>query len=301
MWESTFERRARRPTVRHVQAVTFDHYLAGIVGLGLLRHWYADGEANDARLAELADVLSKRGENPYSLELSPAERSVDVGYAEWAESYDGPNPMIDLEETVVTPMLERLAAPELRALDAACGTGRHARLLDTCGCATTGVDQSEAMLEVARAKVPNASFEHGDVEHLPFDDDAFDLAVISLALCHLPDPTAAVVELGRVLAPGGTLVVADPHPMGGILGGQAFYGGVGKGRPMTFVRNHRHGASTWLRAFAAAGLVVADCIEAPMTEQQIVGDPVASFHPDAVRAAFTGLPSVWIWELRVPN
>lgn len=284
-----------------MQAVTFDHYLAGVVGLGLMRHWYADGEANDARLAELADVLSKRGEFPYSLELSPSERSAHDGYAEWAESYDGPNPMINLEEAVVTPMLERLASPGLQALDAACGTGRHARLLAACGCVTTGIDQSEAMLEVARSKVSNVSFEHGDVERLPFDDDSFDLAVVSLALCHLPDPTTAVVELGRVLAPGGTLVVADPHPMGGILGGQAFYGGVGNGRTMTFVRNHRHGASTWLRAFAAAGLVVADCIEVPFTDEQMAGDPSAAFHPEAALAAFTGLPSVWVWELRVPG
>ena len=111
-----------------------------------------------------------------------------------------------------------------------------------------------------------------------------------------------MIELGRGdRLPGGTLVVTDPHPMGGILGGQAFYGGVGKGRTMTFVRNHRHGASTWLRSFVAAGLVVADCIEAPMTDAQIAGDPGALFHPDAVRAAFTGLPSVWIWELRAPR
>ena len=121
--------------------------------------------------------------------MSPAERSVEDGYAEWAESYDdGPNPMIQLEEAVVTPMLERLAAAGVRALDAACGTGRHARLLDSLGCVTTGIDQSEAMLDVARSKAPNVSFEHGDVEHMPFADDAFDLAVVSLALCHTSRP-----------------------------------------------------------------------------------------------------------------
>ena len=169
------------------------------------------------------------------------------------------------------------------------------------GCVTVGIDQSHTMLEVARSKVPAASFEHGDVEHMPFGDDTFDLAVVSLALCHLPDPTNAVIELARVIAPGGTLVVADPHPMGGILGGQAFYGGVGKGRPMTFVRNHRHSASTWLRAFRAAGLVVVECIEAPFTDEQIAGDPSAMFHPDAARAALTGLPSVWVWELVVTD
>ncbi len=280
--------------------VSFDHYLAGVVGLGLIRHWYADGDANDARMKELADVLSKSGQFPHSLELSPAERSLHEGYSEWADSYDGPNPMIELEEAVVLPILERLAAPGCEALDAACGTGRHAAVLHGRGCATTGIDQSEAMLAVARSKVPAATFEHGDVEHMPFDDGSFDLAVVSLALCHLADPAPAVVELARVLRRGGTLVIADPHPIGGLLGGQAYYGGVANGRTMTFVRNHRHGASTWLRAFRSAGLLVEDCIETPFTDAQIAGDPSAAFHPEAARAAMTGLPSIWVWELRVP-
>jgi len=284
-----------------VRAVTFDHYLAGVVGLGLIRHWHDDGKANDDRLDELADAISKRDEFPFSLELTPSERSVEDGYDEWAASYDGPNPMIELEEAVVTPMLERRAAPGVRALDAACGTGRHAERLDAWGCVTTGVDLSEPMLAVARAKVPGATFVQGDIERTTFDDDAFELAVIALALCHLADPMPAVVELGRVIAPGGTLVIADPHPMGGVFGGQAFYGGIANGRRMTYVRNHRHGASTWLQAFGAAGLVVAECIEVPMTEQQILGDPVASFHPDAARAAFADLPSIWVWELRKPD
>jgi hypothetical protein len=103
-----------------------------------------------------------------------------------------------------------------------------------------------------------------------------------------------------VLAVGGTLVVSDPHPMGGVLGGQAFYGGVGPGRTLSFVRNHRHHASTWLRAFAGAGLEVVDCVEAPFTDEQIASDPSAAFHPEAARAAALGLPSVWIWELRRP-
>lgn len=284
-----------------MQHVRFDHYLAGVVGLGLMRHWYADGVANATRMAELAEILARANEPTHSFEVSPLERSVEEGYAEWAATYDGRNPMIDLEESVVVPLLQRLAVAGCRALDAACGTGRHARLLDASGCVTAGIDQSGEMLELARSKVPNATFEVGDVERLPFDDETFDLAVVSLALCHLPDPTAAVVELGRVLAPGGSLVVSDPHPMGGVLGGQAFYGGVGPGRQLSYVRNHRHGASTWLRAFGAAGLVVVDCVEVPFTEEQIAGDPSAAFHLDAVRAAAIGLPSVWVWELRRPG
>jgi SAM-dependent methyltransferase len=283
-----------------MQPVRFDHYLAGVVGLGLIRHWYADGEVNAARMAELAEILSKAGDPSHAFVVNPSERSIEDGYAEWAATYDGRNPMIELEEAVVVPMLERLSRPGVRALDAACGTGRHARRLDAGGCVTAGIDQSVEMLEVARGKVPGAAFEVGDLEQLPFDDDGFDMAVVSLALCHLADPTAAVAELARVLAPGGTLVVSDPHPMGGVLGGQAYYGGGPDGRALRFVRNHRHGTATWLRAFAAAELTVVDCVEVPFTEEQILGDPSAAFHPDAARSACTGLPSLWVWELRSP-
>ena len=68
------------------------------------------------------------------------------------------------------------------------------------------------MVGVAREKLPEVRFEIGDVEHVPFDDASFDLAVVSLALCHLADPGDAVIELARVLRPGGTLVITDPHP-----------------------------------------------------------------------------------------
>ena len=163
-----------------------------------------------------------------------------AGYAEWAEMYDGPNPLIETEELVVRPILERVAEPGVQALDAACGTGRHAAYLHDRGCTVTGVDQSLEMLAVARNKLPEVHFEQGDIEQLAFADGSFDLVVIALALCHLADPTAAVAELARVLRPGGTLVIADPHPAAGVVGGQAFYGSIVPGRPMTWVRNHYH-------------------------------------------------------------
>ncbi len=50
------------------------------------------------------------------------------------------------------------------------------------------------------------------------------------------------------------------------LGGQAFYGGMSPSRPMTWVRNNHHAASTWLRAFRGAGLAVEECIEEPFSD-----------------------------------
>lgn len=93
-------------------------------------------------------------------------------------------------------------------------------------------------------------------------------------------------------------MISDPHPGSSFVGGQAFYGGIEPGRPLTWVRNHTHGAATWLRAFRKAGLTVVDCIEAPFGEAQIASSPATLLYPDATRAALADLPSLWVWVVR---
>jgi ubiquinone/menaquinone biosynthesis C-methylase UbiE len=82
--------------------------------------------------------------------------------------------------------LERVVAalPPLRTLDIACGTGfltRHLR------GAVVGLDQSDAMLEIAQEQAPHASFVHGDALELPFDDGEFDRVFASYFYCHLEE------------------------------------------------------------------------------------------------------------------
>src|SRR5918993_2370940 len=183
--------------------ITVEQYAVGVLGLSVIRHWYRDGTFNDARVNELKEVLESGDRFPWNLEINPQERQLLEGYAEWAATYDGPNPLIAAEERVVHPVLRRLVAPGTVALDAACGTGRHAAFLDSLGAVCTGVDQSSEMLRVASAKVSRCRFEQGTLDRLPFDDDRFDVAIVSLALCHLTDPTGAVAELSRVVRRGG--------------------------------------------------------------------------------------------------
>jgi malonyl-CoA O-methyltransferase len=155
------------------------------------------------------------------------------------------------------------------------------------------------MLALARAKLPDNRFELGSLEQLPFDDDEFDLAIVALALCHLADPTAALRELARVVRRGGWVVVSDPHPSTGTVGGQGFYGGLVEGQPMRWVQNHYHPTSAWLSAFRNADLEVEDCVEAAYTDDQIAGLPASMLFPDAALAALGGLPSLWVWQLAV--
>lgn len=74
--------------------------------------------------------------------------------------------------------------PPARTLDVACGTGFMTRHLRG---EVTGLDQSEAMLEVARGQVPGATFARGDALALPFDDGSFDRVFASYFYCHLEE------------------------------------------------------------------------------------------------------------------
>lgn len=71
------------------------------------------------------------------------------------------------------------------------------------------LDCSEGMLGAARRRadvlgLQNVRFQQGDVGHLPFADGAFDLVLSIDGLHAFPDKEAALKELSRVLAPGGT-------------------------------------------------------------------------------------------------
>ncbi len=89
------------------------------------------------------------------------------------------------------------------ALDICCGQGNVSEALQARGCTVTGLDFSPAMLELARARVPEASFRQGDAQALPFAEGRFDLAVSNFGICHVPDQPRALAEARRVLRPGG--------------------------------------------------------------------------------------------------
>lgn len=97
-------------------------------------------------------------------------------------------------------------------LEVAVGTGLNLPFYpDTV--AVTGVDLSEQMLDIARARAAEAhravALLQGNAHALPFDDSSFDTVVCTFGLCAIPDAEAAVGEMVRVLRPGGALILVD--------------------------------------------------------------------------------------------
>ncbi|MGD9903943.1 MAG: class I SAM-dependent methyltransferase [Dehalococcoidia bacterium] len=96
-----------------------------------------------------------------------------------------------------------------RALDVGCGEGRFCRMLAASGLAVTGLDPTPALIVAARARDRTGHYLRGVAEALPFGDGSFDLVVSYLTLIDIADLDAAVAELARVPAPGGTLLIAN--------------------------------------------------------------------------------------------
>lgn len=138
-----------------------------------------------------------------SLELS--------GWSEKAANYD--EHFADITRQAIDPILD-LAGPLDGAslLDVGCGTGDLAKAALARGASVSAIDFAPKMIEIARAKVPGASFHVGDGEDLDFPDGRFDTVVCAFGLWHMPKPDKAMAEAFRVLKPGGRYVYASWLP-----------------------------------------------------------------------------------------
>src|SRR5262249_46212650 len=124
-------------------------YLIGLEGIALLRAFSGDydREFTLARLREIQQLL----ESPDALGAGAEARPISTkeGYDAWAPSYDSQlNQLLEIEQPIVRDILDGL--PIGVALDAACGTGRHAAYLASLGHTVIGVDSSPGMLALAR-------------------------------------------------------------------------------------------------------------------------------------------------------
>jgi SAM-dependent methyltransferase len=95
--------------------------------------------------------------------------------------------------------------PDAKMLDVGCGSGWLADHFEDY----TGVDASPEAVREATAKGRNVTLADVD-QPLPFEDAAFDGAILKDLLEHLHDPVAVVREVTRVLRPGGLVFASSP-------------------------------------------------------------------------------------------
>ena len=99
-----------------------------------------------------------------------------------------------------------------RILDAGCGNGRYSRFLLRWAdddAFITGFDLSQRMLKRARRRLHSSRIGHvaADLTKLPFASGLFDAVVCGYVLEHLPDPRPGLMELARVMRPGGKMLL----------------------------------------------------------------------------------------------
>ncbi len=156
-----------------------------------------------------------------------------------ADGYDELEPWYEHLYAVLHAIARRALAPPAgggrrRALDAGCGTGFQTALLADLGYRTHGLDLAARPLARARDRAPAAAFTRGTVEALPYPDGSFDAVVCcGSTLSFVDAPARALRELGRVLSPGGRLLLECEHAwsldlvwalLGGVMGGRLGYG-----------------------------------------------------------------------------
>jgi SAM-dependent methyltransferase len=154
-----------------------------------------EGRADDARLEEVRRV---RKEN-FDAHSGPdtRERQLVPGrsWAAWARA------------------LGHLLPP-VRVADLGCGDGYLTIEASRWASRVIAVDRSASVLERARAlasrrRVRNVIWKRGELEKLPLEDGSVDVALLSQALHHAADPSKALSEATRILAPGGKLLMLD--------------------------------------------------------------------------------------------
>ncbi len=96
-----------------------------------------------------------------------------------------------------------------RLLDAGCGPGHWTEFLGKDGREARGIDLSVEFIATAKSRHPGIAFEVGSFRELPFDSGSVGGILAWYSLIHTPpaDLPEIFVEFGRVLAPGGSILI----------------------------------------------------------------------------------------------
>jgi SAM-dependent methyltransferase len=122
---------------------------------------------------------------------------------DWAEIQEGmlaPLYNMVLHETAVNA--------STAFLDIGCGSGMFCQMAAGRGAQVSGLDAAEPLLAIARERVPRGDFRTGEMEHLPYSNQAFDVVAAINAFQFAASPVTALQEARRVSQPGAPIVIA---------------------------------------------------------------------------------------------
>ncbi len=127
----------------------------------------------------------------------------------------------DIQEGTVRPVYEAViertgVRSGTRYLDVGCGAGMAAQIAASHGAEVTGIDAADALLEIARSRVPEADFQQGDMEELPFADQTFDVVTGFNSFQYAGNAVVALAEARRVTKADGSVIImtwGDPEGM----------------------------------------------------------------------------------------
>lgn len=115
-------------------------------------------------------------------------------------------------ESFVLPTLLAMLPAGLRVADIGCGTGATLAALAAVAAEVVGIDREDAMLDVARHRIPgceNVVLRRGLLDDLPLTAGTQDIVLCQLVLHHVRVLEPVFLEVARVLAAGGRWVILD--------------------------------------------------------------------------------------------
>ncbi len=153
------------------------------------------GRADDARLSEVRRLRKENFEAHAGPDTNERQLVPGRSWAAWARA------------------LGHLLPP-LRVADIGCGEGYLTIEASRWAARVIAVDRSPVVLKRARSlatrrRVRNVIWKRGELERLPIRDASVDVALLSQALHHAPDPGRALAEAVRIVVPGGRVLILD--------------------------------------------------------------------------------------------
>jgi len=113
------------------------------------------------------------------------------------------------------PYLRSILNPQTKLVELGCGQGPLLRYLAREKLLPEdhiyGMDQSRTAVDFLKSALPNAHVETGDIYHLPYTKESFDVCLLMETIEHLEEPGTALKQVIGVLKPGGTLLVSYPN------------------------------------------------------------------------------------------